>query len=127
MDAITSDFLKDFLKGKDIELQPTHQKLCLPIINRLAKKMSLGIKFNAIHVADGLIIDGHHRYLASLVAGIELDRRPYVLPAANDATNWESVSFDEADWDTAAKIQKLNQEDALYNDVDIQVIMKLIG
>ncbi|MEP6647752.1 MAG: hypothetical protein ABJC12_11745 [Saprospiraceae bacterium] len=127
MEAITSDFLKDFLKRKDIELQPTHEKLCLPIINRLAKKMTLGIKFNAINVADGVIVDGHHRYLASLVSGADLEKRPYVRPAACVVTNWQSVSFDESDWDTEAKIQKLNIEDAEYNGIDIQEIMKLIN
>jgi hypothetical protein len=52
----------------------THNKLCLPIINRIYKKMINGIKFDAIKVFEKVIIDGHHRYVSSLLANIELDK-----------------------------------------------------
>lgn len=68
MKQITKEVVIDFIKKNEIELKATHAKLCLPIINRLYKKMATGIKFSNIKVADGLIIDGHHRYLASLLA-----------------------------------------------------------
>jgi hypothetical protein len=33
-----------------------------------------GIKFDDIKVCDSLIIDGHHRYVSSLLANINLDK-----------------------------------------------------
>ncbi|MAQ41379.1 MAG: hypothetical protein CMH15_10095 [Mesonia sp.] len=52
------------IEESDNTLISTHKKLCLPIINRIYKKMINGIKFDDIKVCDTLIIDGHHRYVS---------------------------------------------------------------
>ena len=62
------------IEESDNTLISTHKKLCLPIINRIYKKMINGIKFDDIKVCDTLIIDGHHRYVSSLLAKIKLDK-----------------------------------------------------
>ena len=67
MNQITKEIILDYLQNNQIELQSTQTKLCLPIINRLCKKMDTGIKFPSVKVVDDLIIDGHHRYLASIL------------------------------------------------------------
>ena len=74
MNQITKEIILDYLQNNQIELQSTQTKLCLPIINRLCKKMDTGIKFPSVKVVDDLIIDGHHRYLASILVDVKLER-----------------------------------------------------
>lgn len=123
---ITAQDVIDLLQENKIELKSTHNKLCLPIINRLYKKMSLGIMFSGIKVVDNLIIDGHHRYLASLLANKKLDIYSSNRTTATTVTEWESVVFVDDDWDTKAKIEMLNEQDAKYNDVSLDEIIKLV-
>ena len=65
-------YLKSIKESENI-LITTHKKLCLPILNRIYKKMINGIKFDDIKICEGVIIDGHHRYVSSLLANIKLD------------------------------------------------------
>jgi hypothetical protein len=123
---ITKEVVIDFIKKNEIELKSTHAKLCLPIINRLYKKMATGIKFSNIKVADGLIIDGHHRYLASLLADFKLETVISSSTSATEITDWISIDYVDEDWDTQAKIKMLNEEDAKYNAVSIDEIVELL-
>jgi len=115
LEQITKDVLLEFLNGNEIELKSTHKKLCIPIINRLYIKMLNGEKFSCIKVVDGLIIDGHHRYLASLFAKVNLDRAPSILSSAKTITDWYSVDFDDNDWEARAEIHILDKPDVTYN------------
>ncbi len=126
MKQITKEVVIDFIKKNEIELKSTHAKLCLPIINRLYKKMATGIKFSNIKVADGLIIDGHHRYLASLLADFKLETVISSSTSATEITDWISIDYVDEDWDTQAKIKMLNEEDAKYNAVSIDEIVELL-
>ncbi len=120
MGKLTADFVLEFIKKNNIPLKPTQSNLCLPILNRIYMKMLMGIKFTGIKVANDLIIDGHHRYLASLLAGVPLDRFPSYKTSATTAQSWCEIQFDEEDWDTKAKIDKLNREDAAENKVNLE-------
>lgn len=44
--------------------------------------MLLGIEFSPIKVADDLIVDGHHHYVASLLAKTNIDIIPSLKTAA---------------------------------------------
>ncbi len=88
--------------------------------------MTAGIKFSGIKVEDNLICDGHHRYLASLLANFPLERIPGTKTAATILVEWESVIFEEEDWDTPAKIKMLNEQDAAYNNIPIEKIVQLL-
>ncbi len=123
---ITKEVIIDFIQKNEIKLKSTHAKLCLPIINRLYKKMAIGIKFSSIKVADGLIIDGHHRYLASLLAEFKLETVISISTSATEITDWISIDYVDEDWDTQAKIKMLNEEDAKYNAVSIDEIVELL-
>jgi len=123
---ITKEVLIDFIQNNEIELSSTHAKLCLPIIKRIFKKMSSGIKFSGIRVENNLICDGHHRYLASILANFPLEKIPGKLSSASMQVKWESIVFDDEDWDTKAKIDMLNQFDAEYNNIPIEKIEELL-
>ena len=68
VEKVTKKIILEFIRKNEVELNASQTKLCLPIINRIFKKMSAGINFSAIKVENNLICDGHHRYLASLFA-----------------------------------------------------------
>ena len=124
MKQISKEDVIALVAANDLELKSTHNKLCLPIIVRIYKKMAIGIKFSGIKVDENSIIDGHHRYLASLLAGVTLERFISVKTSATIITDWNSIDFDEEDWDTEAKIKILNEADAQYNNMSVEKISK---
>jgi acetoacetate decarboxylase len=124
---ITKEILRDFIWNAELELSSTQKKLCFPIINRMYKKMSGGIKFAPIKIANNLISDGHHRYIASRLADYQIEKIPTVNTLATTAISWKAVVFDEEDWDTPAKIQILNEQDARYNSLPIDKIIELLN
>ncbi len=126
MEYLTKEFILENILNKEILLFSTHSKLCIPIINRIYKKMSAGIKFSSIKVYDDLICDGHHRYIASILANYSLEIIPGNITKATTAINWESVSFEFEDWDTPAKINMLNEQDALFNGIPIEKIIEVL-
>jgi hypothetical protein len=75
LQQLTIEFVYEFIRENKIELKSTHGKLCFPIINRIYRKMSVGIKFKDIKTDGDLIIDGHHRFLASLLANRNLYKK----------------------------------------------------
>lgn len=116
----------NFISQNEIELSSTHPKLCLPVINRIYKKMTAGIKFSGIKVEDTLICDGHHRFLASLLANFPLERVPSKKTSATKIVDWKSVIFEEEDWDTSAKVKMLNEQDAAYNNIPMEKMVELL-
>jgi hypothetical protein len=126
LERVTKEIIIEFISKNEIELRSTHTKLCLPVINRIFKKMSAGIKFSGIKVEDNLICDGHHRYIASILANFPLERIPGSITSATTAVHWESVTFENEDWDTPAKINMLNEQDAEYNNIPIAKIVELL-
>ena len=88
--------------------------------------MTIGIKFPGIKVDGDVIIDGHHRYLASLIAGVSLEVYPSYKTSATAVADWTAVEIVEEDWDTPAKILFHNQMDAQFNDMTIEAFNELL-
>lgn len=126
MGRVTKDIIIEFIHNNEIELSSTHTKLCLPVINRIFKKMNFDIAFPCIKVENNLICDGHHRYLAALLANYPLERIQGNITSATTMVPWEAVLFEEEDWDTPAKIKMLNEQDADYNNIAIELIVELL-
>jgi hypothetical protein len=51
-------YVVNYLLERKLELKSTHSRLCFPIIDRIYRKMLVGIKFSPIKVDEGIIIDG---------------------------------------------------------------------
>lgn len=126
MKSISLTMVTRFVHQNNLELKSTHNRLCYPIIERLYKKMSIGIKFSGIKVDGDVIVDGHHRYLASLLAGIKLDRFPSNRTSATKTSDWKSVDFVEDDWDSEAEVWNWNLIDADYNGMTIDELHKFL-
>ena len=125
MEKIHREMILEAIKSSDYILITTHKKLCLPIINRIYKKMINGIKFDDIKVCDTLIIDGHHRYISALLANIKLNEAKSSKTSATVAYDWKDVEFVEEEWDTEVKIKNLNALDAEFNNISIEKIIEI--
>ncbi len=123
---ISKIVIQELIQLNQLELKSTHSKLCIPIINRIYKKMKAGIRFSGIKVDQTYICDGHHRYIASLLANLSLERFTTNSTSATIIIPWESVIFGEEDWDTPSKIKMLNELDAKYNEIPIEKIIELL-
>lgn len=88
--------------------------------------MKIGIKFTEIKIDNGLICDGHHRYIASILANVNIAKTHSLRTSASQEISWHSVTFDENDWDSTAKIDLLNQQDATYNDISLETLMEML-
>lgn len=126
MNPLSIEFVFEFVKSGKIELKSTHERLCFPIINRLYRKMKIGVKFSGIRVDGELIIDGHHRYLASLLAGVSLEMYPSIKTSATKIIEWNNVDFVKDDWDTEVKILLMNKIDAEYNGMSLEKLNELL-
>jgi hypothetical protein len=123
---ITLEILEELFASRTPSLLATQKRLCLPVINRIYKKMRAGIFFSGIKVHNGCICDGHHRYIASVLAGYQIDQQPGVLASAYQKISWKDVIFDHDDWDTFAKIRMLNEHDAVFNNLSVEEIITMI-
>ncbi|MBW7941766.1 MAG: hypothetical protein H3C64_05050 [Candidatus Kuenenia stuttgartiensis] len=126
MSIITIEAIRDYIEKNKIELECTHTKLCVPVIDRIYRKMVAGIEFFEIKVDGNHICDGHHRYIASLLANVSVGRIPSASTSATEITDWKTVSFVEEDWDTADKIKMLNEVDAEFNNKTIEEIEAIL-
>lgn len=125
MQPITKEYVETILKDQKITLKSTQKKLCFPIINRIYKKMKSGIKFSPIKVDENLIIDGHHRYIASIMAEVPLELIPSNKTSATTIIDWSQILLDSEDWDTTAKINMLNAIDAEFNNISFEKLDEL--
>jgi hypothetical protein len=72
-----------------------------------------------------MIIDGHHRYISSVLANIELERVTSSKTIATIEYNWGDVEFVSEEWDTKEKINRLNEQDALFNNLTLEKIIEI--
>lgn len=88
--------------------------------------MQAGIKFSPIKVDGDLICDGHHRYVAALLANFPIEKIAWQSSSATTAISWSEVYYDENDWDTAFEVKMRNIQDATYNDLTLDQIEDLL-
>lgn len=69
-----------------------------PKVKRFAKRLRRGDSPPAICVDDGLIVEGHHRYVAGAIVGKFPEERPGRLGTARESVPWAEVEFDLEDW-----------------------------
>ena len=126
MENVTKELILKTIQETDCNLASTHKKLCLPVINRIYKKMVNGIKFDDIKVCETLIIDGHHRFISSLLAKIKLNEAKSSMTSATIKYDWTEVEFVNEEWDTEDKIKRLNELDAEFNNIPLEKIIEII-
>ena len=105
---ITPNMLSTLVQSGSLELSSSQTRLCVPIINRIYNKLLKGEDCGSIKVDNEVIIDGHHRYVASILAAAEIKTVPSNSTIATYVTPWNTVIFEfDEDWDfteTSSKI-----------------------
>jgi len=126
---ISREFILAKLKESGKLLKSNQGRISLPVVNRICKKMTQNLMFPDIHVSsEDLIVDGHHRYIASILSNFELGVvHDYPAPSKTNEIEWKNVEFTEDDWDSASKIRMLNEIDAKYNNMDIADVQSIIA
>lgn len=114
------------MKSGNIQLAATQPSLCFPIVERIHKKMILGLRFASIQVEGGGILNGHHRYIASLLAEYPLEQTTGIRSGVKENIDWSAVMLVEEDWDSPFGIRMHNERDARYNDITVEDLLKKI-
>ncbi len=123
---ITREIILELIHKNENVLVSTHSRLSLPIIERIYKKMLANLKIPPIKVSENFICDGHHRYVASILANYNLDRISWVSSSSTIIIDLDTVSFDDSDWDTTEEIGFHNRQDAAYNNLPVEEIVALL-
>jgi hypothetical protein len=76
---LTASVIKRKIAGAPFKTQ--QDRVYIPKIERFVKDMLNGDKFPPIKVDGNVIVEGHHRYIASKMAGVKVD----VVPGARAA------------------------------------------
>lgn len=88
--------------------------------------MRIGLKFPGIIIDKSLNIDGHHRFIASKLVNVPIDKYPGIRPSNHHLYSWKDVQLIGEDWDTPEKIKFLNQQDAFYNGYSIDALNEIL-
>jgi hypothetical protein len=126
MPPLSHELVVEFLQNNKIELYATQTKICFPILNCIYMKLCYGIIFPPIKVDKDKIIDGHHRYLASLLANKQIQILPYPKTSATHMVDWQNMLLVQEDWDSEEMIKKLNETDAKFNNLSFSEIIEMI-
>ncbi len=125
MQTISIDELREFLKSRNFPLQPTQHKICYPIVQRIYRKMQIGVQFENINIDNLLLINGHHRYICSLLLQKELGTNEWKSPSNVMNLRWSEIDIDKNDWESIEIISRHNSSDAVKNKIDIKVLEDL--
>ena len=126
MEKVTVTSLKKFIDESEIKLKCTQPKLCVPIIDRLYRKMKVHILFADIKVDGDWICNGHHRYLASLLAKVPIGITIGLKTTGNSVKDWKLIEYDVYDWDTSEDIDKYDREDAEFSGLSLNQLLDLL-
>lgn len=127
MDLITLDIVKERLIDNNFELLPSQKRICLPILNRIYLKMKSNLYFKPIQISKGIIIEGHHRYLASILSNKNIEILNLDLNNLPDSYTWKNLQIDEKDWDSPEFQERINLKDAYINNLSLKEVLKIIN
>lgn len=97
MPKININALKTLLKSA--ALKTRQPGVSVPMLQRYYDRLGEGDKPPAIKVADGVIVEGNHRYLAGLAFGKLPEIQEWTASSsAGPIVPWANVNFDPVDW-----------------------------
>lgn len=107
MQEVTYEQVQDFLMRTTFDYIPGQNEISFPVIQRIHRRLQKGLRFDPIKVTiDGIISDGHHRYICLSILGIEIE----TIKAAknhNQATyQWNKICLEIKDYDSQDKIKE---------------------
>ena len=106
MKDISLECIQNYLTQTKLELKPSQNSLCLPVLNRIIDKINRGARFGPIHVVDDLIINGHHRYICYSFLDLPIETTTWRHSHANEPKGWKDVVVEVEDWDKPEDIER---------------------
>lgn len=126
MIKLTKQAVLEVLLHSPLELKPSQNRISLPLLNRLYRKVLIGLSLGGIKVNEGLIIDGHHKYLAFVFAKQAFDIFPSYTSSATTMYEWKEVQIDENDWDSIDWVRLQNYLDAKTKNISLEELERLL-
>jgi len=83
---------------KDAPLKSQQERVSLPTIRKYVQMLREGKVPPAIHVDQGMIVEGNHRYIAGRIFGKDPPIRPWAGGRPAWAVPWEKIVIDTAEW-----------------------------
>ncbi len=96
---LNENVIKKVLAGDNYMTQQL--RVSIPRIKRYVTDMLNGDKFPPIKVDGNVIVDGHHRYIASKLANKQIDVQPGTRPLFSQMEPSKPLTdliFDKVDW-----------------------------
>lgn len=90
------------MESHNFKYKTVQKKLCFHIIKRIYRRCKEQYYFKHIKICcvKGIVVDGNHRYIAYLLAGIDFDVIPYTSSHCDCPTDYKDLSLDlDDDWD----------------------------
>ncbi len=123
--TISIDELRDFLNSFEFPIRPIQKKICFPIIQRIYRKTIIEVQFENINIDNSLLINGHHRYLCSLLSFKNIDTNKWKSPSQIAPLQWNEIEIDLEDWESIEIINRHNFLDAARNNIDVKTLEDL--
>ncbi|MDR6734908.1 hypothetical protein [Sphingobacterium sp. 2149] len=95
------NFIK-FIKEHSFEYKTAQKSLCFAIIERMYRRCKMDYYFKDVKVCSekGIVVDGNHRYLAYLLAGVSYDVVQWTSSRSDEPVEYKSLVIDlSKDWD----------------------------
>lgn len=117
---LSRNVLLDFIQNSNHKYTTAHKKLCLEIIKRIFRRVMEGYRFGGIKISeDGMIIDGNHRYIAYMIAGIEFEIIRGTSSHCDEPRSFNEIIIDEVeDWDHNSESSRRYCTDDFLQDND---------
>ena len=107
MKDITHEQVQSILIRTSFDLMPGQGYVSFPIIQRIHRRLQNGHRFDPIKVTtDGIISDGHHRYICLSILGIEIETSKAGKNHNQPTYHWNKICLETKDYDSLAKIKK---------------------
>ncbi len=112
MKVFSFEQVRLFLDQHCSEIKPSQTRILYPVIERITRKMQLGIEFKPIliDVDHQLIVDGHHRYLSKNLLEKEINHVAWTKSPSTETFQWNLLQLEYGN-DPMELVRKYDWED----------------
>jgi hypothetical protein len=93
---VTEEVIREAMRGAPLSTTQA-SGVSLPKIQRFVDRLLAGERAPAIKVDGSRIVDGNHRYIASRIAGVDVDCQEWT-GSPRSTVPWDELPVDSVDW-----------------------------